>query len=159
MNAKSEKLLVALDSIEWFARTGVQDVDATVVDSWQQAILLATNERDWESFRLERRGELTVFLHQNAMERYRRWNELTLELKKIVEPLVSRKIEDAVTVQHLPSTFEATVRWDILGACMEAEYSDLSKLGFYTDLAGVYLNGHFPCGWDGPWPIGRFVVY
>jgi hypothetical protein len=93
------------------------------------------------------------------MDRYRKWNEITVDLKGRIEPMVSRKITNLSVAQNLPKAFENCVRWDVLGACMEAEYSDLRPLGFYTDLAAVYLNGHFPCGWEGLYPSGHFLVY
>jgi hypothetical protein len=160
MNTKSEELLDALDRIDWFSRVGLPDFQpATMLDSWQQAIAFATGRRDWESFRLERRNDLTAFLHKNSIDRYGKWNEITADLKKRIEPLVHRKITD-VSVEHsLPKAFEHCVRWDCLGACMEVEYSDLRPLGFYTQLAAVYLRGHFPCGWDGQYPSGHLLIY
>lgn len=160
MNTESEELLDALDRIDWFTCVGMHDFQpATVLDSWQQAIAFATDRRDWESFRLERRNDLTVFLHNNAMDRYRKWNEITADLKKRIEPMVSRKITDVSVAHNLPKALEHCVRWDCLGACMEAEYSDVRPLGFYTELAAVYLKGHFPCGWDGLYPSGHFLIY
>ena len=48
---------------------------------------------------------------------------------------------------------------DILGACVELEYSDLRPLGFYPHLSAVCLQGHFPCGWDGLYPSGHLLIY
>ena len=160
MNTKSEELLAALDRIDWFSCVGLHDLEpATVLDSWKEAIAFATHLRDWESFRLERRNELTVFLHRHAMDRFRKWNEITADVKRRMEPVVWRKITSISTAHNLPRAFEDCVRWDTLGAFMEAEYSDLRPLGFYTELAAVYLKGHFPCGWDGLYPSGHFVIY
>jgi hypothetical protein len=160
MTAKTEELLAALDACDWFSRVGLRDSEsATFLDSWNEAIIFATDRRDWESFRLERRNELTVFLHNRAMDRYRKWNEITADLKRTIEPMVFRKIASVSVAHNLPKAFEHCVRWDILGACMEAEYEDLRPLGFYSELAVIYLKGHFPCGWDGVYPSGHFLVY
>jgi hypothetical protein len=160
MNTKSEEFLAALDRIDWFSCIGLTDLQSgKVLDSWKEAITFATDRRQWESFRLERRNELTVFLHSHAMDRYRKWNEITADLKRMIEPMVSRKITNLTVAQNLPKAFEHCVRWDILGACMEAEYSDVRPLDFYTELGVVYLKGHFPCGWDGLYPSGQFLIY
>ena len=160
MNAKSEEFLAALDCNDWFSCVGLRDLQpATVLDSWTEAIAFAVDGRHWESFRLERRNDLTVFLHNHARDRYRRWNEITADLRGRVEPMVCRKIASVSVANHLPKAFEHCVRWDILGACMETEYSDLRPLGFYTELAAVYLKGHFPCGWDGVYPSGHLLIY
>jgi hypothetical protein len=43
-----------------------------------------------------------------------------------------------------------SIKWDILGICLEAEFKDAVAPGFYLlDLFPVYMQGHFPCGWDG----------
>lgn len=160
MNTKSEEVLSAFERIDWFLCVGLRDLQpATVLDSWKEAIAFATDRFHWESFRLERRNELTVFLHNNAMDRYRKWNEITAELKSRIEPMVCRKIASVSVAHNLPKAFEHCVRWDILGACMEVEYSDLRPLAFYAELAAVYLKGHFPCGWDGLYPSGHFLIY
>ena len=160
MNSRSEEFLATLERIDWFSCVGLRDLEpATVLDSWKEAIIFATDRRQWESFRLERRNELTVFLHQDAMDRYRKWNDITADLKERIVPMVRRKIT-SVSVEHkLPESFEHCVRWDILGACMEIEYSDLRPAGFYMEMAAVYLKGHFPCGWDGLYPSGHFLIY
>lgn len=160
MNRTTEELIAALDRIEWFSRAGMQDIEpAKVLSSWKQAIASATDGRLWESFLLDRRAELTVFLHKHAMDRYRKWNEIAIGLKKVVEPMVSRKMEPIMAAHDLPKVFEHCVRWDILGACMEQEYSELRPSAFYTEMAGIYLAGHFPCGWEGPYPSGVLIVY
>jgi hypothetical protein len=160
MDTKSEELLAALDRMQWFSCAGLRDLEpATVVNSWKEAILFATDQRQWESFRLERRNELTVYLHNHAMVRYRKWNEITAELRGRIAPMVHNKVASVRAANNLPDAFESCVRWDLLAACMEAEYGDLRPPGFYTDLAAVYLKGHFPCGWDGPYPVGHFRLY
>ena len=60
---------------------------------------------------------------------------------------------------NLPKVFEDTVQWDILGVCMEAEYADIFQPGFYASQAYWYINGHFPCGWEGKFPNGKLIVY
>jgi hypothetical protein len=160
MNSKTEELLARLGGMEWFSRAGLRDFEpATQLNSWKEAILFATDGRQWEAFRLERRNELTVFLHNHAMDRYRKWNEITAELRSRVAPMVHSRVANVTALHNLPDAFESCVRWDILGACMESEYSDLRTPGFYTELAAVYLKGHFPCGWDGLYPAGHFLVY
>lgn len=50
---------------------------STVLNSREGAIAFATSGRDWESFRLEQRNELSVLLHEHAMDRFRKRNEIT----------------------------------------------------------------------------------
>ena len=58
---------------EWYSSIGRCDLQpSTVLNSWEEAIAFATSGRDGEFFRLEQRNELTVFLHKNAMDRFRK---------------------------------------------------------------------------------------
>ena len=94
-----------------------------------------------------------------APERSRQWNEIIEKLKSATVPLVRRQIAKAAFENKLPQVFEDTVQWDILGVCVEAEYSDVQSPGFYASQAYWYINGHFPCGWRGPFPEGQIILY
>jgi hypothetical protein len=59
----------------------------------------------------------------------------------------------------VPGAFVDTVDWDILHVCMEAEYADVYPPGFFASQAFWYVQGHFPCGWEGEFPAGRLVLY
>ena len=74
-------------------------------------------------------------------------------------PFVKQKIEAVVLENQLPKVFEDTVQWDILHVCVEAEYADTYEPGFYASQAYWYVNGHFPCGWEGQFPAGRLIIY
>lgn len=65
-----------------------------------------------------------------------------------------------ISEQGLPKIFLDMVDWDILHLCMEAEYAEVYPPGFYASQAYWYMQGHFPCGWQGPFPKGgKLVIY
>jgi hypothetical protein len=82
-----------------------------------------------------------------------------LAVKPRVEDLVERKTRNIVLAENLPRAFVDTVLWDILHVCMESEFADSYPPGFYASQAYWYFKGHFPCGWEGDFPIGQIVVY
>jgi hypothetical protein len=82
-----------------------------------------------------------------------------VEMKKFTEPLIERKIETVVRENNLPKVFRATIRWDILGVCMESEYADGVPPGYYASQAYWYVKGHVPCGWQGNFPNGMLIIY
>ena len=92
-------------------------------------------------------------------DRYGQWNRIAEELKGMTVPLVNDHIERVVKENALPEAFSHSVHWHILHACIETEYSDIVQPRFYTELARWYINGHFPCGWDGQFPEGFLKVY
>jgi len=64
-----------------------------------------------------------------------------------------------VRENDLPKAFEDTVQWDIIHLCMEAEYADVYPPGFYASQGYWYAKGHFPCGWQGEFPLGTRIIY
>lgn len=96
---------------------------------------------------------------QRSKERCSKWLEIARELRSITGPIVAVKIENVVRDHNLPDSFAKNVQWDILCLCMEAEYADVFPPGFYTAKGHYYANGHFPCGWQGDFPHGQFIIY
>lgn len=45
------------------------------------------------------------------------------------------------------------------GLGLKARYADVCPPGFYASQAYWYVQGHFPCGWQGEFPKGKLVVY
>jgi hypothetical protein len=108
---------------------------------------------------LEVLNQYREFIALHSKERLQLWNGAVGEVKRITRPFVGRKIAAVVRENNLPEIFGIQVNHDILGACMEAEYADVCPPGFFTNIGGWYLRGHFPCGWWGMFPQGRLVVY
>jgi hypothetical protein len=156
------RTISTLDKLEraaWFSRVGVHDATtAIILASWQEAIEHCASI-EWENLCLEATNQYRERLAERSKERFGTWNDTVDELKKTTVPFVRRKIEAATRLHKLPSLFEDTVQWDILGACMEAEYADIYPPGFYGSNAYWYIKGHFPCGWRGEFPKGQLVVY
>ena len=91
----------------------------------------------------------TSHLHDHARDRYRCWNQIVDEVKAASSLMLERKIGPIVKDHALPEIVGHSVRWDVLGACMESEYADICPTAFFTDLMGWYKRGRFPCGWGG----------
>lgn len=64
-----------------------------------------------------------------------------------------------IELNRLPREFRGAVDWDVLHACMEAEYADVFQPGFYASQAYWYVKGHFPCGWQGAFLSGKLVIH
>ncbi|WP_031529364.1 hypothetical protein [Dyadobacter crusticola] len=159
LDFKTVQTLKELEQVEWFTRIGVNDVQhAVVLSSWDEAIVFCSSD-EWNNLQLEAANRLREKILQISKERFRHWNELVREAKKMTEPLVSRKLKNVIMANALPMTFVETVKWDILHLAMEAEFSDLHPPGFYASQAYWYRQGHFPCGWQGDFPGGLQVVF
>jgi hypothetical protein len=77
-----------------------------------------------------------------------------MAIGEIVEPLFKRKTKDIITRHKLPKCFLDTVGWDMIAICQELEFADLVPPRFFAERAKWYLAGHFPCGWEGDFPVG-----
>jgi hypothetical protein len=135
---------------------GLKDTKvAIVLPSWQEAIDHCSAP-EWEDLCLEATNQYCERIVERSLDRWRQWNQTVDEVKWFTEPLVSKKITRVVERHRFPRVFHATVSWDILFICMEAEYSDVFPTGFYADQVHWYVRGHFPCGWEGELPKGRY---
>jgi hypothetical protein len=159
MHSRTIAMLDRLEKASWFSRVGVNEGSGAIfVRSWPDAIEHCDSSA-WEDLQGEALNQYCEFIAHHSKERFQLWNGLVGEVKKIARPLVDRKITAAVRENNLPRIFSVQVNYDITGACMEAEYADVCPPGFFTSIAHWYLNGHFPCGWWGAFPQGKFVIY
>lgn len=152
-------------AIDWFAHCGEpRDFDMTMtierVKTWPQA-MKAMKSQAWASATLEAQNQLTVFLSQHHLERYKKWNELVVKFKReVTNPLKEKVFEPFRQSRGLDIMLAQYAALNILAALMESTYMDC-KHGcfFYHELLTVYEAGHLPCGWIGEWPQGKLVVY
>jgi len=136
----------------------VEDRNTIVVQSWAQAIKSA-GRLNWENLRIEWGNTLSGRLAVEFPARFDQWNEVTIELKRLLLPIVDEKIAAVELDEKLRTKLLNSVRWDLLSLLQESEYSDLVTPHYYAALGAVYFDGHFPCGWEGEYPDGKFIVF
>lgn len=159
MKEDTKDLLEKLRHVKWFSSVGLKDsIEAEVLNSWKKAFTSGTSRR-WDDFTDERSDDYRVELRAASLERFEQWNDTVRLVRPHVQSLVEEKVKESFETITYPENFVNTVRWDILFALMEQEFSDVLPLGFYTKLAEWYLRGHFPCGWLGDYPDGKLIVY
>lgn len=149
-----------LEAVPWFSRVGMAEGDdgPVVLKSWPDAIEHMRSDvyKGLNTAAANRFGDEVL---ARSKERYDGLCEVTDRLEKCTTPIVFYKVWPTVREHKLPGFFEAKVAIDFLHACLEAEYADLVKPGWFTNLAYWYAKGHFPCGWEGTHPQGRLIVY
>lgn len=160
INAETENLLQRIAISGLFRNSGHfnDQVSALHVASWEEAIeRIGTLE--WENYCLEHKNHLTESLFQRERAIFQKWNKVVREIKPKMSAAIGSRIEAIQDAYDLPKVFRDTVEWDILTALLEEQYSQYVPRYFYTDMLQWYLRGHFPCGYDGDYPNGRFIVY
>jgi hypothetical protein len=159
MHPRTIATLDELEKADWFCRVGVRDTTAALLlSSWPEAIQ-SCGSAEWQDLCLEASNQYCERLAERSRERFNKWNEIAVEMKRTTEPFVLKKIGPFVRDYDLPPIFEQTIQWDMLHVCMEAEYADVYPPGFFASQAYWYVNGHFPCGWQGEFPKGKLIIY
>ncbi|PSJ42234.1 hypothetical protein [Allosphingosinicella deserti] len=160
MHSRTIATLDELRRIEWFSNIGVADTKmARVLSTWDEAIASCASP-EWEDLCLEAANQYRGRLAERSPSALAEWNETVGRVKPQVQSLVHDKTRAVVEGKGLPRVFSDSVDWDILHLCMEAEFADLYPPGFYASQGYWYAQGHFPCGWEGAFPVGgRIVVF
>ena len=160
MHPRTVQALDQLEKANWFSHVGIKDTETVfVLSTWQEA-MNHCGAPGWAALNLEAANQYRERLVERSMERFRQWNVIAKELRSVIDPFVTQKIETVVREQNLPKVFGDCVRWDVAHLCMECEYADVYPPGFFASHAYWYMRGHFPRGWQGKFPNnGSLIVF
>lgn len=159
MHPSTIATLDELRRAHWFSKVGVVDEPGCkVLSSWEEAIASCTSP-DWLDLCLEVSNRFREHLVERSHQRFQQWNKICEEVDPVVWALVREKTRAVVEKHKLPEVFQKIVFWDMLYIVMECEYADVYPPGFYVSQGYWYVKGHFPCGWEGPIPDGRLIIY
>jgi hypothetical protein len=183
ISSRTLELIEEFRKARWFENVGTPLGYETVVPvySWEQAIEVALSD-EWENTCLEAQNGLTMRLDQDFLDRYMDWNHhidaINEVLLPIVDPVAIRTIEEHADIEKFHTRFKIMLepgdptpadhdsylfRQVLLSttrmACMEAEYSDIVPLAFFSEMSAWYLAGHFPCGLTDEYPNGKLMVF
>jgi hypothetical protein len=160
MQPRTEATLADLQRAHWFENVGVKDTDAAdILGSWSEAVASCASPL-WEEICTEAQNQYRARLaERNPQFSASQWNEAVRQLRPVTEKLVESKARDLQQRHSLPQVFVDCVRWDVLGLCLESEFAEVYPPGFFASQGYWYVKGHFPCGWRGPFPKGRLIIY
>ena len=159
MQNRTQTTLEQLQQADWFHHVGEpREGPFVVVSSWNEAITRCSSP-EWEDLTLEAANRFSEAVARRSHERFQQWNAIVAEMRQAIVPILEQKIKPARLLFHLPQVFEDVVRWDVLHLCMEAEYADIFPPGFFASQGYWYVQGRFPCGWDGDFPSGKLFLY
>src|SRR5262249_18539368 len=113
----------------------------------------------WEGVLTESANMFRGQIWHRSIPRFEKWNEIAVQMRSHVTPLVATKMERASQNRVLAKRFGDLVQWQVGHAYMESEYRDIVPLGFFSKLVEWLLGGHVACGWRGPFPGGAVLVF
>jgi hypothetical protein len=159
LSRASRDFLRRLEATDLFANVGKPlDGPFARVGSWDEAIE-RINRDDSESASLEASNRIADQLPKMV---HQRWNNVADAVKARFDPLIRVKLAQSIAAGRAPERVmeaEAGILWDLVFVGMELEYRRFAKPHYFTQAAELYLQGHFPCGWQGDFPRGRIVVF
>jgi hypothetical protein len=160
MHQRTTVTIERLSGVEWFSKVGecLESPSIIRVSSWSEAMKHCESD-EWQDLLLEAANRYGEAIAKRSREAYSRWNTVADSLRPLVIDLVERKTANVIRANKLGATFKATVQWDVIHLLIEAEFADVHPPGFFASQAYWYVEGRFPCGWQGTFPDGKLVVY
>lgn len=150
--------------VQWFSNAG-RSIEVMLPFAYRlidsaSAAKEAIEQPEWEDWTLERRNDLTSYLHDRFPGRDADWNRIAKVVRETIEGDIV-PVAAPVLAEVLPGSTVAmdALRWDLAGALMEAAYADCRPPQFFTHLVAVYEAGHLPVGWDAGSGGGTLLVY
>ncbi|HXE42593.1 MAG TPA: hypothetical protein VN516_06175 [Candidatus Baltobacteraceae bacterium] len=148
MQLRTQQLLEQLKTFPFFSKVGQPiDGDYIQVKNWKQAVELCVDDV-WSSVQLQAKNEMAQQITLKNYERSIEWNAIAAELR----PQIVALAESVANKFNLNKNFKNSFSWDLIMLCRETEFSDLMEPYFFVPrLLPIYMAGHFPCGWTGPY--------
>lgn len=153
-----------IEKIDWFANCGNHIKCNSVykiysVNSWEETADYYEDSL-WESFTMDAKNELTLFLNEKYYSKYQEWNGIIMQAKKFISEKVDFRLEIIKEKYNLSQVFIDCVHWDIMMAIMENAYKECHRRPtFFLNILEIYESGNFPCGWIGDKKDGKLVVF
>lgn len=167
----------------WFGQLGAPPIYDTVVqaESLVSALRMYHSTR-WRNICTEASNGLSMRLDRDFLDRYSSWNEHVSSIDEVLVPIIDpivlefidahpeidglretfklwRDPDEPVPQPHECLIFRQTTLSALRMACLEAEYSDIIPLAFFSEMSAWYLAGHLPCGLTDEYPNGKLVIY
>lgn len=160
LGTKSKQYLRCLESANLFKNVG-KPLDGTFarVESWDTAL---ASYRMVESDNVSIRAS-NELANQLPRPVYQQWNRVSAAAKEPVLKILEKKIAESVSMNYAPESmlelYKLNMAWDLVHKIFECEFAEYLTTSYFGEKTELYLGGYFPCGWEGDYPIGRFIVY
>lgn len=156
LSLQAQERVAALYACKLFGRLGQGPEPGTLAVSSIEEAYAGCVAPEWEDLRLEASNLTGNAVRIASRERYRQWNMIVRDVKRLVEPIIDR---DLINIPSPPRRVISAIRWDIVACIVAAEYDEFGPQNFYSHQLNLYLEGRLPCGWEGRFPAGRFIIY
>jgi len=163
MRPRTREALEAASKWEWFSRIGQKDSsrsDILWVDNWENATRFYESGLQDEFMNAQIGLQIKRFREshgENGLSAQR--NEVVAEIRAAVDQALALERIGATEVADVPQSALDIVAMDLKFYLLEVEYSDIVKPDIFSQRAQWYERGHFVCGNEGIYEVGRFIIY
>jgi hypothetical protein len=156
----AQQVIDDLASAPWFSQVGafVERPGMRAVGTWGRALALSKSIA-WECACLELSNGLGAVLQGVSKDLYNTWNDAVGVLRPRVVLAIGAPIQRYLVEHNLPDSILTGIQYNALFVALEAYYSDSVAQGMAATVGALYLEGFFPCGWEGLAPRGELLVY
>ncbi len=159
MLQRTAKAFAILKKAPWFSRVGLDDVEGVrILSSWEEAVE-SSRSKAWRDRCVNMADLYLERVLERSPERFATWMDVPREAEDSIRALIAEKTKRIVKKLRRPGDLLNTLFWDVGHLLIEVELSDVYPPGFYMELGAWYVEGRFPCGWEGTPPEGRLVIY
>lgn len=160
MTTRIRDLLGNLEGACWFSVVGktLECDDTTQVSSWSDAINCLTVYADKRLF-VPPVNQIRFLLREKVRNDFRRWNSIADAIRVQITQLVDEKTEGLLVEPGKLKLVRDHISWDIMHGCMEKEYENECTINYHRRRVSLLEIGHYPCGWQGDFPVGMHYVY
>lgn len=158
LTPKAQAALDLLLSDSLFVFRKLPAFPVRVERSFESALSIVTEANGkWEAILGEKQGD--VYSHKFSIEGYEALSKEAAELYEQYD----------LAYQDKAAKYKSSGKKEIYWECMEFVTSDLyycflSKVfqmndEFWEQVFDIYQGGGWPCGWEGAFPLGMFIVF
>ena len=150
---------------DWLARCGFIDqfdFDVKYLPDWM-GVEKRIGTDEWADDCMDRRNDFTLYLFQNCGDLYDNyWNEEVMLIREKYTSFIVQKIDRYLSekgLRHLISDVTADIEMNVISILMLEYFSEYFHSDFFDQMLKIYLAGHIPCGWEGSYSGGKFIIY
>lgn len=161
MTPDTDRFLKKLKELRLFRNVGQPTalVPSPSIHDWHSASTLCSSA-EWNYIQTDTSNILRSHIASVDMKAFRKWNKVVQSMYPFYQDWVIRTVGELLPGLESVQSVIGSAKWDILFVCLEHEYSSCNPPSFYQTLSAIYLDGHFPCGWEGKYPSeGKLLIY
>lgn len=146
-----------IEKVQWMGKIGKSSSKAPEIRIKSKELAMKKiKSLRWENIRLEKHGDLSVYLMKNFPEERNKWSDYVKEIKEYLNKNVLPELREVCDSIDKEGGLYYEVEWDLMQILLFDKYSNTGHgISFHEDILRIYENGNIPCGIK----EGKYEVY